>query len=165
MSDVISRWINNRKPKKKLTNAELIEGVVGWMKWGILHESKIHYKEVRPIPVHQKIGLLPLTTDCSGFFTICYAWAGAPDPNGSNYSGSGFTGTLLTHGHVVTSPKPGDAVIFGGGSGHHIAGVIAVTKKEVILCSHGQESGPIAITLTEEAKFQPPGIRYRRFLV
>ena len=45
---------------------------------------------------------LPLTTDCSGFVTLCYAWAGAPDPRGLGYSGQGWTGTLLAN--LVPSP-------------------------------------------------------------
>ena len=35
---------------------------------------------------------LPLTTDCSGFVTVCYFLAGAPDPNGLDYSGEGLGG-------------------------------------------------------------------------
>ena len=60
--------------------------------WGIANEPQIHYGEIRPIPLART---LPLTTDCSGFVTVCYFLAGAPDPNGLDYSGEGWTGTLL----------------------------------------------------------------------
>jgi hypothetical protein len=55
--------------------------------------KQIHYGEVRPIRGAPR--QLPLTTDCSGFVTLCYQWAGAPDPNGTHYDGTGSTGTML----------------------------------------------------------------------
>ena len=45
-------------------------------------------------PTVEFLGALPLTTGCSGFVTICFYEAGAPDPNGLDYSGLGYTGTL-----------------------------------------------------------------------
>ena len=60
--------------------------IVAAARWGIANEPRIHYGEIRPIPLGRT---LPLTTDCSGFVTICYYLAGAPDPNGLGYSGQG----------------------------------------------------------------------------
>ena len=40
--------------------------------------KEIHYGEVRPIRGAPRA--LPLTTDCSGFVTLCYEWAQAPAP-------------------------------------------------------------------------------------
>jgi len=50
--------------------------IVAAARWGIENEPRIHYGEVRPMPLGRT---LPLTTDCSGFVTICYFLAGAPD--------------------------------------------------------------------------------------
>jgi len=33
-------------------------------RWGIANEPRIHYGEIRPMPLARA---LPLTTDCSGF--------------------------------------------------------------------------------------------------
>ena len=57
--------------------------------------TEIHYRESRPIPALDRPRSLPLETDCSGFATLCYSWAGAPDPNGNGFSGEGYTGTML----------------------------------------------------------------------
>src|ERR671937_861159 len=86
--------------------------IVGVGLWGVRNEARIHYAPVRPIPLRRT---LPLTTDCSGFVTLCYYLAGAPDPNGLGYSGEGWTGTLLRHlphiGHAAA--RPGDVVVWG----------------------------------------------------
>ncbi len=80
-------------------------------KWCVLNRSRIHYSEVRPIPVDLSFGELPFTTDCSGFVTMLARWAGLPDPNGLGYSGSGYTGTLLTHLLPIPSSSQPGAVI------------------------------------------------------
>ena len=69
---------------------------------------------------------LPLATDCSGFATLCYFLAGAPDPNGLDYCGQGYTGTLLRHlPHVGQSDvRPGDIVVWGSYPGRHCAVVL-----------------------------------------
>ena len=102
--------------------------VVAAARWGIANAGQIHYAEVRPIPqvepgVYPK---LPFTTDCSGFVTMCYQYAGAPDPSGAGYDGGigrlgpEYTGTLLQHGVEVKTPLPGDLIIYGPGTGHHV---------------------------------------------
>ncbi|MHB8469552.1 MAG: Hint domain-containing protein [Gaiellaceae bacterium] len=60
--------------------------------WVVEHEGLLvptGNSEMRPIPLART---LPLTTDCSGFVTLCYHLAGAPDPNGRGYDGQGWTG-------------------------------------------------------------------------
>ena len=42
--------------------------------------------------------VVPIVSDCSAFVTVCYNWAGAPDPNHLHYDLEGFTGTLLSAG-------------------------------------------------------------------
>lgn len=115
--------------------------IVEYCEWGIHNERLIHYSEVRPIPeTHPKI--LPLTTDCSGFATLAYKFAGAPDPNGRNYDGYGYTGTMMQHGELVERPEPGDLILYGEYPGHHVVIVMEIWHGAWIVCSHGQENGP-----------------------
>ena len=88
--------------------------VVANARWGIAHESEIHYDEVRPIGGLTEPRLLPLDTDCSGFVTLCYSWAGGPDPNGNGFSGDGYTGTMLATCRPIArdEAQPGDLVVW-----------------------------------------------------
>jgi cell wall-associated NlpC family hydrolase len=125
--------------------------IVAAARWGIAHEPRIHYGQIRPMPLART---LPLTTDCSGFVTLCYFLAGAPDPNGLGYSGEGWTGTLLHHLHGVDDPLAGDVVVWGAYPGRHCA-IVLEPGEDPLLCSHGAERGPIAIRFSEESKWQP----------
>lgn len=142
--------------------------IVATAEWCIARRADIHYAEVRPIPVQRdgRLPRLPFTTDCSGFVTVCYRAAGSPDPNGNGYSGQGYTGTLLAHGVPVPAREVlrGDVVIFGPETGHHAA-VCLTSGPEPMLASHGSELGPLRVPLQAEAAHQPPGIRFRRFLL
>jgi hypothetical protein len=142
--------------------------VVRLCHWGIINKASIHYAEVRPMP-HTKPHILPhlpLTTDCSGWVTLCYQYAGAADPNGLSYDGQGYTGTLLKHMKHISIGKvqPGDLVVYGCKSnpnGHHVAAIIAVgshTPDTIQTCSHGSEAGPLEISVTHEANYQPDGL-------
>lgn len=135
-------------------------------RWGAAHQPSIHYAEVRPIPLQQAGTLprLPFTTDCSGFVTMCYRAAAAPDPNGAHYNGQGFTGTLLGNGRKVEKPAPGDVVIYGSGEGHHAALIVA-GGSDPLTVSHGSEAGPLLIKVSAERRYQPPGTTYLRFPV
>lgn len=134
----------------------LREAIVEHARWGIAHEPQIHYAEVRPIDALHEPRRLPLATDCSGFVTLCYAWAGAPDPNGLGYSGQGWTGTLLAHLKRVApdAARPGDLVVFGPPPGNHVA-LVLEPGRDPLLCSHGQERGPLAVRLGAESAYQP----------
>ena len=122
-------------------------------RWGIAHEPQIHYGEVRPMPLTRE---LPLTTDCSGFVTLCYHLAGAPDPNGLDYDGEGWTGTLLRHMEHVgrEDAQRGDLVVWGRYPGRHVA-LVLEPGDDPLLCSHGRERGPIAIWFADECRYQP----------
>ena len=124
---------------------------------GIRHERRIHYAELRPIDGLHQPHKLPLWTDCSGFVTLCYAWAGAPDPHGLGYSGAGYTGTLLAHMQPIglESVRPGDVVVWGPAPGQHAA-LVLEPGPDPLLCSHGQERGPLAIRFSTEDAVQPP---------
>lgn len=143
-------------PRPKTT---LRQRIVAYCEWGIEHEPQIHYAQIRPFPVEAP-RRLPMRTDCSGFVTLAYKDAGVPrDPNGRNYDGLGFTGTLLSHGKRVgiAHAKAGDLVIFGPGTGHHVCALLEDGGRNMnpMLCSHGQEKGPMRIRLLDEQRFQP----------
>jgi cell wall-associated NlpC family hydrolase len=130
------------------------EEIVGVARWGVRNEARIHYATVRPMPLRR---VLPLTTDCSGFATLCYFLAGAEDPNGLNYIGQGYTGTLLRHMRHVgrAAAQRGDLVVWGRYPGRHVA-VVLEAGEDPLLCSHGQEKGPLEIRFSEEGSAQPP---------
>jgi hypothetical protein len=135
----------------------LRSAIVSAARWGIEHAAGIHYGEVRPIEGLRRPCELPLRTDCSGFVTLCYAWAGAPDPNGLGYSGQGFTGTLLAHMRPVPGDgvEAGDLVVWGTPPGVHVA-LVLEPGANALLCSHGREQGPLEIRFTTENRRQPP---------
>jgi cell wall-associated NlpC family hydrolase len=132
--------------------------IVAAARWGIRNEPRIHYGQIRPIPLART---LPLTTDCSGFVTLCYFLAGAPDPNGLEYDGQGYTGTLLDHLEAIDpgSARRGDVVVWGSYPGHHCA-VVLETGADPLLASHGAERGPRAIRFTDECAYQPPQVTW-----
>ncbi len=135
----------------------LRDKVVACAHWGVEHEPQIHYKETRPMPLSKT---LPLTTDCSGFATLCYRDAGAPDPNGLGYNGQGYTGTLLNHGVAVDHPQPGDLVFYGPGTAYHVA-VVVEAGPDPLTVSHGEESGPEYVRVSQDNR-QP--VRFRSYL-
>lgn len=130
--------------------------------WGIHNEPSIHYAQSRPIDGINHPYQLPLDTDCSGFVTLCYKWAGAPDPNGRSFDGQGYTGTLLQHMKPImkSQAKIGDVVVWGAFPGHHTALIIGGPHDDPLLCSHGQEAGPVPIHYVVESKFQPKTVTW-----
>ena len=132
--------------------------IVAAARWGIHNEPHIHYALVRPMPLTRT---LPLTTDCSGFVTLCYYLAGARDPNGLDYDGQGYTGTLLRAMSSVAQEtvEPGDLVVWGTYPGHHVALVLA-PGDDPLLCSHGQERGPVEIRFSTESGHQPETVTW-----
>ena len=130
--------------------------IVQLARWGIRNEPQIHYQQLRPVDGIDHPKKLPLYTDCSGFSTLCYKWAGSPvDPNGGNWTGA-YTGTMLTHcRHIPQSAvRPGDLVVWGAYPGHHVA-LVLEAGGDPLLCSHGQEKGPLAIPFSVESRYQP----------
>jgi hypothetical protein len=122
--------------------------IVKIARWGVRNEPRIHYAEVRPMPLRQA---LPLATDCSGFATLCYFLAGAPDPNGLGYIGYGYTGTLLRHlPHIASvEAQRGDIVVWGRYPGRHCA-VLIEPDDDPLLVSHGSERGPAEVRFSAE---------------
>lgn len=147
-----------------MTERELM---LGEANWAVGKEPSIHYAETRPIPLEKfKAHKLPLTTDCSGFVTsIAYAAGVDEDPNGQDYNGQGYTGTLLSncpHIHKADA-LAGDFVVFGPYPGEHVVMLMdpgSVT--DPIVVSHGQEKGPFKLKLSAEASAHSSGVTFLR---
>jgi hypothetical protein len=95
-----------------------------------------------------------LQFDCSQSVTQMMRWAGVKDPNGLGYSHPGYTGTMLHHLHHYTDAKDartGALVVFGPGTGEHVAMVIEPDPNhgDPVLFSHGQahSAGPIRLSV------------------
>ncbi len=133
------------------------EAIVRFAHWGHNNAAAIHYAQVRPMDHLNRIEALPWTTDCSEFVTTIYKWAGAPDPNGRGYDGLGYTGTMLDHGVSIPLFQclAADVVIWGGFPGHHTAVLVEDGKSgDPLIVSHGSESGPSLIRLSQETAAQ-----------
>jgi len=164
---VPASFVARQKARKKEAAGSLTvrKKIVANAQWGIAHEPQIHYEQSRPIDGIHRRRKLPLNTDCSGFATLCYAWAGADDPNGLGYSGQGYTGTLLQHMKAISASavQPGDLVVWGPSPGHHVA-IVLQAGSDPLLCSHGQEKGPIEIRFSVESEYQPSPATWLRSL-
>ena len=93
--------------------AQIRRHIVATAMWGVDNADQIDYSRTRPIDGTNHYRKLPLSTDCSGFVTLCYQWGGAADPNGKNFSGYGYTGTILDHCTTIGADiaEPGDLVL------------------------------------------------------
>jgi hypothetical protein len=92
-------------------------------------------------------------------------WAGAPDPNGAGYDGSGFTGTLLSHLPQIEEheAKRGDFIVYGPGTGEHVVMLLADVANDPNppIASHGEESAPSQYSLNQETSFFKLGTQMR----
>lgn len=95
---------------KRTLRQQIVEAGFFWYK----HRLTIKYDQFRP---YQKCKppQVPTMWDCSGFVTNCYYGGGASDPNGRDFDGAGYTGTLLSHGKKISviQLKPGDLILYG----------------------------------------------------
>ena len=120
--------------------------VMGWMKWALLNNNQIHYLQRRPMRLPEmRARMLPLSIDCSESTTGAYYAAGALDPNGNKYDGTGYTGTIRAHlptrAHVALC-RIGDPIVYGEGTGSHVVMVFKAGRDPLVF-SHGQEAGPL----------------------
>ncbi len=130
----------------------------------IEHGAQIHYAQIRPMrSVHLAAPHYPMTMDCSEAVTCLCKWAWLKDPNGLHYNGSGYTGTMLDHlphYHDPANAMVGALVIFGPGTGEHVAMVLEPDHRNPLLFSHGSEAGPIAVRLHDEAQAHHPPVTF-----
>lgn len=127
--------------------------VVKWARWGTANSKHFTYSEGsdRMTAIGTPAGTLPITCDCSAFVTLCFFWAGLPDPNGLRYNHEGYTGTLLSHGKRVAlkNVRAGDVVVYGTGTGVHTAIVVeASLTGRILTVSMGQNGDPSYVWTT-----------------
>jgi cell wall-associated NlpC family hydrolase len=134
-----------KKPPARKRPSAIRRAVVGIAQFCHARQADFPYTETqrRAEWLHKPDKTFPVETDCSGFVTLCYKWAGAPDPSGLKYAELGYTGTLLDHAakhgaiHLdVAKAKIGDMIVFGPGTGEHV--VLVIEEGADPLCmSHG----------------------------
>lgn len=136
------------------------------MDWLVHEQALIDYRQARPMTT-ATIREQPLadqfkagkriSTDCSETVTLICRLAGLADPNGQNYNGYGFTGTMLGHLPHYTYPSGADIgalVVFGPGDGHHVC-LVRKAGKDPLLFSHGNQAGPVFVRFSAEKAAQP----------
>lgn len=122
--------------------------------------GSFHYAQIRPIP--DSITSYPVTTDCSGFVTLVYKAAGAPDPNGGSYQKGEPTSSYIEFAHgqkvlAASTVQPGDLVFFPD----HVAVCIG----HGMCVSHGSEGGPRIVSIASEAAYKSRGtLGYRSYV-
>ena len=136
--------------------ANLTNRIVKWGYFGVKHHARFTYSEgpQRMSSITKKPGTLPVICDCSAFVTLCYKWAGAPDPNGLNYDGSGYTGTLIQHGREIDAihVRSGDLVIYGPGTGEHTALIVHPGNGDPVTISMGQQGDPSVVRVSRDGR-------------
>lgn len=133
---------------KKAVNLTLEAAVLGLHHAPVIHytQGPTRWQGIDRDRVASR-GQFPNEADCSAFASWCY-WNGmhvhlghTDTVNGEHWKG-GFTGTMLDHGREVSSPIPGDAIIYGnGGTGEHTA----IYTGGGLVVSHGSEAGPLLL--------------------
>jgi lysozyme family protein len=131
--------------------------IVEWALWGSKNSAQIGYTQNGTLRLDglASSAKLPLATDCSAFATLCYAWAGAPNPNADGAfdpHGLAYTGSLLTRcRHIPRSAvQAGDLVVWSPPKdGHHVC-VVVTPGPDPMLVSHGDPSGPKKLRFSAE---------------
>ena len=140
------------------------------MDWLVSKEPLIDYRQYRPMTttkfleqelVNHFAAGKKISSDCSETVTLVCRLAGLADPNGSNYNGYGFTGTMLDHLPHYTDPKGaeiGALVVFGPGDGDHV-GMVRKASTDPVIFDHGSQTGPKFRKLSViKAYHRPPTI-------
>ena len=135
--------------------------IVNWALWGCKNSAQIAYSQngnVRLASLGKK-PTLPLATDCSAFATLCYSWAGAPNPNAAGKYDArqpAFTGSMLSDCRRIprSAVQPGDLVVWTPpGTGQHVC-VVIQGGADPMLVSHGDDSGPKKLRFSAEDAYQ-----------
>ncbi len=137
----------------------------------VLHEPLIHYLQKRPMVTNryteQQLADLfkvkkTISPDCSESVTMLCRMAGLADPNGNDYNGTGYTGTMLNHLKHYSSALSADVgalVVFGPGNGDHVC-MVRNHGKDPLLFSHGSERGPYFAHLSDIRQWQTKPVTF-----
>jgi lysozyme family protein/cell wall-associated NlpC family hydrolase len=135
--------------------------IVDWALWGCKNSGRIGYSQdgtVRLSALGTR-GALPLGTDCSAFATLCYSWAGAPNPNGQGAYDArqpAYTGSMLDRCRRIprSAVKAGDLVVWTPPSrGQHVC-IVVSGGADPMLVSHGDDTGPKRLRFSAENGYQ-----------
>lgn len=112
--------------------------VLAYLLWGYNQRALIWYAQFRPMTLLADLWHLPISEDCSTFYTKAYKAARLVDPNGFNYLGFGNTTTLMQHGRRVdlNAAQIGDGVYYS--SPQHVGGYVGGGR----IISLGSSAGP-----------------------
>jgi hypothetical protein len=115
----------------------------------LMNARNWHYRQARPM---QSLGRNPDTiiySDCSEGATAVYYWAAqqtgypVPDPNGNDYDGTGWTGTLWVNNPPCQAPyRVGDLALYSSNGGHVTVCINAGDTSTALWWSNGSEGGP-----------------------
>lgn len=116
---------------------------------GYVNRDEIHYTQAAGtrmdgILQERRPPDFPRWADCSSFAIWCYWAAGAPDPNGGNFTG-GWSGSLIQKGQETDEAGVGDIAFYGTSRSDINHVTVCVGNGRCI--SHGQESGPTLLPL------------------
>lgn len=124
------------------------QAFVNWANWFANNKATHPFVYTEGAARMEAIGQWPLkfpvSSDCSGFVTLCANLAGMADPNGQKYDHEGYTGTLLSqNAHIPqVDVQPGDIVVYGPGTGWHTAVIVQVQGSNILTVSHGEQGDP-----------------------
>jgi lysozyme family protein/peptidoglycan hydrolase-like protein with peptidoglycan-binding domain len=150
-----------KRLKEATSQGAIRKRIVDWALWGCKNSAQIAYSQngnVRLAALGKK-GTLPLATDCSAFATLCYSWAGAPNPNAAGAYDArqpAFTGSMLSRCRRIprSAAQPGDLVVWTPPRvGQHVCLVVA-GGADPLLVSHGDDSGPKKLRFSAEDAYQ-----------
>jgi lysozyme family protein len=150
-----------KRMKEANSQGAIRKRIVNWALWGCKNSGQIGYSQngnVRLAALGKKAAL-PLATDCSAFATLCYCWAGAPNPNAAGKYDARqptFTGSMLGHCRRIprSAVQPGDLVVWTPpGTGQHVC-VVVQGGADPMLVSHGDDSGPKKLRFSAEDAYQ-----------
>lgn len=149
-------------PDKKPSGAQIRAKLQTLMAATVANEPNWHYAEIRPIShlVYAQAVCGVVKTDCSGGCTALCQLAGAKDPTGNNYNGTGNSTSMYVHLPHIENYRDtvlvGDLAVFGKTNGEeHVAMVYKIGGSNPTLWSHGQERGPLFVSLDDEAAAHP----------
>jgi len=130
------------------------------------YARQVYWAEVRPMStarltesqLDQRLrGGGRITMDCSESITLMFRLAGLRDPNGLEYDGEGWTGTMLTHLPHFTDwneVHEGTLIVFGDYPGNHVVMVTTPNKGNPLVYSHGSHARSAIWSLSQEREYQ-----------
>ncbi len=136
----------------------------------VQHEQQVHYPP-HDVRVHkasevqtekqlrERLAAGTFNFDCSQTVEIVCVVSGLKWPRSMV---NGFTGTMLAGLPHYSNPRGanrGALVVFGPGTGHHVC-LVRTPGANPLLYSHGSERSSHMISLSQEARFQPPPVTF-----